>query len=73
VNAWLTPDGQPDVSPVCVNLPASPNWLAAFMGALMELADADNWEQAGDQTPDDVARVWLEIALNLYDLDGCNG
>lgn len=71
--AWLTPSGEPEVSPVCVNLPANPNWLAAFMGALSDLATVEYWEQSGDQSPETVANVWLEILLNFYDLDGCNG
>lgn len=70
---WLTPSGEPDVSPCCVSLPASPDWLAAFLGALLLLAEADNWEQHGDKTPEETASVWEEIALDFYKAGECNG
>lgn len=62
VNAWLTPDeSQLSESQVerTVRLPGS---LWSYVtGALALLAEAENWEEFGDATPDDMAQFFADV------------
>lgn len=67
MSRWLTPDAIPASNTRRVLLlPDSPEWRAAFRGALAALSDAANWEQFGTLTPDETADVWAEI-FRLFD------
>jgi hypothetical protein len=58
--AWLTPSEMPDGNTCrAVLIPDGDEWLAAFRGALLLLADANAWEQFGAVTPDEAAARWL--------------
>jgi len=54
--AWLTPDEIPtDTVERRLCIPNSPQILSVVTGALLPLAYAENWEQYGDVTPDEIA------------------
>lgn len=59
--AWLTPSEMPDGNTCrAVLIPDGDEWLAAFRGALLLLADSNNWEPFGSVTPEQAAARWLE-------------
>jgi hypothetical protein len=59
---WLTPNSIPASNTRRVLLlPDSPEWRAAFRGALLMLSDAANWEQFGTLTAEETADKWLEV------------
>jgi microcystin-dependent protein len=70
--AWLTPDVLPDET-VCraVYVPDDLHWLAAFAGALLLLADVDNWEQYGSVTPQEAADKWAEVFYAYQSAPDC--
>jgi len=59
---WLTHDTLPDLTCRAVFYPGNTDNLADLLGAMAQLADPLNWEQAGSQTPEDTAYAW-ELAL----------
>jgi len=65
---WPTPDNPPAPLTVtrAVLLPADTQYLAAINGAISELANPDNWEQVGTQTPEDTADFWLRVLIDWY-------
>lgn len=59
--AWLTPDSLPSET-LChaVSVPDDAAWQAAFFGALLSLAESENWEQSpGGLDPEVVAERFL--------------
>lgn len=67
---YLTPDEIPEESD-CRSLfiPASPEWLAIFSGALTELTKTWNWEQGGAVTVSEAVALCQSIIAAYY--DGC--
>ena len=66
--AWLTPeDDHAGLTCYQIVLPDGLEWLAAFWGAFLLLADSDNWEESGSQTPEYVAAEWLTAFFNSQD------
>lgn len=64
---WLTPASTPTETKCAVlELPDGLEYRAAFRGALLLLADPDNWEPYGSVTPDEVANTFL-LALEALD------
>lgn len=59
---WLTHDTLPGLDCRAVFYPGDTDNLADLLGAMQQLANPENWEQAGDQTPEDTAYQW-ELAL----------
>jgi hypothetical protein len=57
---WLTPDNDPSLVERVIFIPDGVEWEAAFLGAFLELTDAENWEQHGSLTPEETAAKWLE-------------
>lgn len=58
---WLTPDEPlPSTFTVTVHLPDEESLVSAFWGAFFELTRAENWEQYGTATPDDIAALFAE-------------
>ena len=55
---WLTHSNSPSLVAWTVYLPDDEDWIADFFGAFLELADPNNWEQEGTNTPDEEAAVW---------------
>lgn len=55
---WLTGDDNPSLTSWVVFIPDSVTHQAAFLGALLDLADPENWEQYGTQTPEQEAKLW---------------
>lgn len=70
--AWLTPDEIP-ASLTCwqVFVPGSIEFEAAFRGALLLLQMAENWEQYGDQTPEDCAAAWFDANAQTFGMAEC--
>jgi len=70
--AWLTPDDAPGEL-VCFQVwcPAGDEWEAALRGALVPLADTDNWEQKGDQTPEDCAAAFGDALAQTFEWQQC--
>jgi len=62
VGKWITPNSSEEGT-ACyqITLPVAVDWLSAFMGALYELSLSGNWEQSGDQTPDQMAEFWGDL------------
>lgn len=66
VDAWLTPDNEPSEQ-ICFSIrcPNDPNWYSCLYGAILLLADSENWEQEGSIAPERCAEVfnlaWLEM------------
>jgi len=59
---WLTPQGP--VGPYrtyFVRVPYSVELEADYKGALLDLQSAENWEQFGELTPDEIAEIWTEV------------
>lgn len=69
---WLTPEDAP-TSRKCrrVFIPEGMEYEAAFRGAMLLLADPDNWEKFGSQEPEDVAREFMECYFLSQDMDAC--
>lgn len=65
MNAWLTPDA-PDGSTVRRVLVIPLSYLPAVNGALEELTNAFNWEEFGDQTPDEAAAEMFSLVEAYY-------
>lgn len=71
--AWLTPDDAPTtINCWRVFIPAGEEYEAAFRGALLLLANPDNWEQFGTQTPEDVAQAFLEAWFDTSEMVACD-
>lgn len=63
--AWLTQDSIPTRTTVAISLPNNEQWRAQFLGALLLLTGAENWELFGDLTPEQMAAEWLDIFTNF--------
>ena len=62
---WLTQNAIPPRRIVAISLPDDEEWRAQFLGALLLLTGAENWELFGDLTPDEMAAEWLDIFVNF--------
>lgn len=60
-NAWLTPDAAAGFICRRLLIPAGLDWLAIVTGALNELIYTYNFEQYGDQSPDQTVAVFQEM------------
>lgn len=60
--AWLTLDQVP-AETICwhLRIPADWRWQACLHGALLLLTEAENWEQYGSLTPEEMAEAWTAI------------
>jgi hypothetical protein len=65
--AWLTPSDNPDLTTWVVFLPDGLEWIAAFLGAFMDLAESENWEEFGTMTPEDTAAKWAQALKATID------
>jgi microcystin-dependent protein len=68
---WLTPNGPPGNRTAwrLLRLPQDNAYLGPVTGALLLLAEASNWEQFGDQTPEETADYfweWLQEFAEQY-------
>ena len=64
---WVLPEVVDPLTTVCFQVPV-PNdihHIAAFKGAIFELAKAYSWQNDDAHTAKDVAAVWLNIFNNL--------
>jgi microcystin-dependent protein len=66
--AWLTSDSLPagDIT-LLFKLPNSDAWRAQLRGALLLLADAKNFEQFGNVSPDEQADTWRGYILEFFE------
>lgn len=68
---YLTPNAAPDTTLVRrVRLPASPDWLGIFNGAIAQATLYWNFQQFGTETPDDTAERFLRIYEDYLESDG---
>lgn len=60
---YLTPDAFTPVDYICgrLRIPNNQLFLAAFMGALTDLTEAESWEAFGTMTPEDAAYLALQV------------
>lgn len=67
-HAWLTPDDAPGTL-VChqVFVPQGQTYEAAFRGAMLLLADPENWEKIGTQEPQDIADAFFTALLTTIE------
>jgi len=64
---WLTPDTLPsDVVCRTLKIPDDLYLLVAVSGALLDLTYPDNWEQFGDQTPEDTAAAMYAMLRDFW-------
>lgn len=63
--AWLTLDTIPNRKVVAISLPDDEAWRAQFLGALLLLTGAENWELFGTLTPMEMAAEWLDIFVTF--------
>jgi len=68
---YLTSDTIPTTS-ICysVRLPNTSLIVAAFIGAVLQLTQAYNWEVFGEQTPEDMALAFETVYQNMAVLPG---
>lgn len=66
--AWLTPDNYPAEEPITrgMTLPEDQEWLAPLSGALLDLADPDNWEAHGSVTPGQAAEYYRQKLVQWW-------
>jgi len=68
---YLTPNAAPDTLLVRrVRIPASPEWLGIFNGAIAQATLYWNFEQFGTETPLDTAEAFLRIYEDYLQSDG---
>jgi len=64
---WLTPDTLPsDVVCRTLKIPDELYLIVAVSGALLDLTYPDNWEQFGDQTPQDTADAMYAMLRDFW-------
>jgi hypothetical protein len=67
---FLTPESFPTTLKQRVLLiPTDPDFMAAFNGALLVLADPANWEAAGSVSPEDAAAKAMEMIQAWWDTE----
>lgn len=66
MHKWLTPDNVINDAQIdrCLVIPE--RFLPFVGGALLMLAESQNWEQFGDMTPDECANECLTILETYY-------
>ena len=67
-SAWLTPDAAAGFTCRRLLIPSGRDWLAIVTGALNELIYAYNFEEYGDQTPDQTAAIF-QVMFDQFCLD----
>lgn len=66
MDRWLTPDSEPqNLTPRTIHLPQDTQYESAFYGALLVLADPENWQQYGEQTAEKTAEFFFELFKEL--------
>jgi len=71
---WLTPDDPPDGTKcIALWLPDGDGYEAAARGALSPLCCAENWEQIGSETPEDVSQAFREAFSATFAWLPCSG
>lgn len=70
---WLTPNTVTPTSFICrvLQIPNELGYVEAVNGALLELAEAFNWEQFGTATPDEAAQNMWDMWQAYLFSDGC--
>lgn len=70
---WVVPDNPPtSFSDVVISVPDDAEWFAAFVGAVLLLAECENWEQrAGSVSACDAAEVFDLVLLDLLGRRSC--
>jgi len=73
MRGWLTGNVPPINEYVCrlVRIPNEINLVSAVSGALYELTKASNWEQFGTLTPDETARLMIDMLSIYLESDVC--
>lgn len=62
---WHTKDSEPGLKCRVFSLPDDSSWLADFIGALIPLTRAWNWEQVGTLSPDEMAQFWTDVLAGI--------
>jgi len=68
--AWLTKSALPSSNrEYIISLPDDELWQADFFGAITPLVEAENWEQYGTLSPDEMADYWRDLLVpQIYNL-----
>jgi microcystin-dependent protein len=70
--AWLTKETIPNTTKkFTICLPDSELWQADFLGAFLNLAHPENWEEIGSLSQDEMADYWLSI-FQLFERGECS-
>lgn len=69
MQGWLTLDTIPDRVNVCISLPDAEPWQAQFLGAILELSKAENWEEFGALTALEMSDEWRAVLFDF--VEGC--
>lgn len=69
---YLTEDTLPSLVCCQVWLPDSEPSISVFSGAMLELTRPWNWEQYGDQSPEDTAELWRQAHDLTFPLVFCD-
>lgn len=68
--AYLTPNWADfQTAAICRRLILPAAIWPYVSGALQELAEAENWEQFGDMTPDEISQIFAVAGDDMYDDD----
>ncbi len=70
--AWLTGDGV-GTGYICryLRIPNDYTVMSALNGALIVLGNAENWQQFGTMTPDEMANLFNNIIDDYFKSEGC--
>lgn len=64
---WLSLDSIPTRTTLCIALPNSELWQSQFLGAFLELTKAENWEEHGALSSEEMADEWRSVFFNFVD------
>jgi len=69
MNAWITPDeASEDTRLIEIRVPDDTYLYACFLGAVLLLFEASNWEQVGALTAAEVAALFAPTAEDVTNL-----
>jgi len=71
VQGWLTLDTIPDRANFCISLPDAEQWRSQFLGAILALTKAENWEEFGALSALEMSDVWRAVLLDFMG-GGCS-
>lgn len=69
--AYLTPDDTVGTRQLCLSFPDGDDWEAVVTGCLIQLSEAENWEQFGDLTPPQAAEKFLLHLISFIERSIC--